>query len=322
MFTLLITVLATIAVLFALLSGYAGYRRIKSATKPPPQAWHEWFYFLRAWSLTLGTMELTLLQIATFVLIFISVGGCLALTLYGLTVNEDQKIAAAFVGMSIGVLLATIPVLILFMAAIAPSSQALAAMQVDESETTQEGITSPITALPLPVSVTPDKRFRHQRVLTAIKLPAQNLEPKSFAPYGEIIRPHASSVETGVEDPKLTLNGTPRLWIMDLRKRGLVFAAMARHRRVTQCLGSMLGKEWFIGVAPPNDLADGTRPELDRIAAFRIPGDCVIKLHVGTWHAGPHFVHDECLFFNLENIDTNERDFDTSELPNEYQIQV
>jgi ureidoglycolate hydrolase len=158
---------------------------------------------------------------------------------------------------------------------------------------------------------------------TAIKLPAQNLEPKAFAPYGEIIRPCTSSAETAVEEPQLTLtNGTPRLWIMDLKRRGLVFADMARHRRVSQCLGSMQGKEWFIGVAPPNDLADGTRPELDRIAAFRIPGDCLIKLHVGTWHAGPHFVHDECLFFNLENLDTNERDFDTSDLPNEYQIQA
>jgi ureidoglycolate hydrolase len=136
---------------------------------------------------------------------------------------------------------------------------------------------------------------------TAIKLPAQNLEPKAFAPYGEIIRPRTSSAETAVEEPKLTLtNGTPRLRIMDLKKRGLVFADMARHRRVSQCLGSMQGKEWFIGVAPPNDLADGTSPELDRIAAFRIPGDCLIELHVGTWHAGPHFVHEECLFCNLE----------------------
>jgi len=64
---------------------------------------------------------------------------------------------------------------------------------------------------------------------TVIKLPAQNLEPKSFAPYGEIIRPGTSSAETSVEEPKLTLtNGTPRLWIMDLKKRGLVFADMAR----------------------------------------------------------------------------------------------
>jgi ureidoglycolate hydrolase len=159
--------------------------------------------------------------------------------------------------------------------------------------------------------------------MTMIKLPVQTLEPKTFAPYGEIIWPRSSSTEISVEEPKLTLtNGTPRLWIMKLKKRRLVFANMARHRRVSQCLGSMQGKEWFIGVAPPNDPADGTRPELDRIAAFRIPGDRLIKLHVATWHAGPLFVHDECLFFNLENLDTNERDFDTSDLPNEYQIQA
>jgi len=113
---------------------------------------------------------------------------------------------------------------------------------------------------------------------TAIKLPAQNLEPKAFAPYGEIVRPRTSSAETTVEEeePKLTFtNGTPRLWIMDLKKRGLVFADMARHRRVSQCLGSMQGKEWFIGVVPPNDLADGTRPKAwrespDYLAAHQI----------------------------------------------------
>ncbi|MFZ0354661.1 MAG: ureidoglycolate lyase, partial [Pseudolabrys sp.] len=119
----------------------------------------------------------------------------------------------------------------------------------------------------------------------------------------------------------LTLgNGTPRLWIMRLKKNGLIFSKLARHRRVSQCLGSLQGKDWFIALAPPNDLADGTRPELASMAAFWIPGDCVIKLHVATWHAGPHFLHDECLFFNLENLDTNKRDFDACDLPQAFQI--
>jgi len=162
------------------------------------------------------------------------------------------------------------------------------------------------------------------------KLKAQAIEPRAFAAYGEIIFPRAAGSqfddnphdpETSAEEPKLTLtNGTPRLWIMDLKKNGLVFSKMARHRRVSQCLGSMQGKDWFIGVAPPNNLADGTRPDLDRIAAFRIGGSCVIKLHVATWHAGPHFIHDECLFFNLENLDTNKRDFESCDLPTAYQI--
>jgi ureidoglycolate hydrolase len=70
---------------------------------------------------------------------------------------------------------------------------------------------------------------------------------------------------------------------------------IARHRRVTQCLGSLGGKEWLIGVAPPGDLNDDAGPRVEDIAAFRVPGDRLIKLHVATWHAGPHFVHDECL---------------------------
>ena len=165
---------------------------------------------------------------------------------------------------------------------------------------------------------------------TANTIPAQALDAKLFAPYGEVIYPRTAGSqfdvnpydpETGAEEPSLTLtNGTPRLWIMRLKKNGLAFSRLARHRRVSQCLGSLQGKEWFIAVAPPNDMTDGARPELARMAAFRIPGDCVIKLHVATWHAGPHFTHDECLFFNLENLDTNKRDFEDYELPNEFRI--
>ena len=76
MITFLIAVLAAIAVPFTLLSGYIGYRRIDGATKTAA-FWPMWFYFFRAWSLTLATVELILLQIATFALIFISFGGCI-----------------------------------------------------------------------------------------------------------------------------------------------------------------------------------------------------------------------------------------------------
>ena len=167
-------------------------------------------------------------------------------------------------------------------------------------------------------------------VRPSFKVQVQELEAAAFAPFGDVIRGRRSGgqfvnnpydPEASPEEPKLVLtNGTPRLWIMQLNRRGVVFKSLARHRRTSQCLGSLQGKEWFIGVAPPNDFADGTQPELDRIAAFRIPGDCVIKLHVGTWHAGPHFEHEECLFFNLENLDTNKKDFDTADLPGEFEM--
>lgn len=59
-----------------------------------------------------------------------------------------------------------------------------------------------------------------------------------------------------------------------------------------------------------------------RFTAFRMPCDSVVKLDVGAWDAGPLFSHHVCLFFNLENLDTNKRDFDAAELPNALGIEV
>ena len=156
-------------------------------------------------------------------------------------------------------------------------------------------------------------------------LEPRELTPESFAPYGEVVLPlrtGGQGAETGYDpenstrEARLVLdNGVPRLWLMHLPHVGLGFSRIARHRRVTQCLGSLGGKEWLIGVAPPGDFADDARPRVEDIVAFRVPGDRLVKLHVGTWHAGPHFVHDECLFFNLENLDTNRRDFHAVALP-------
>ncbi|MEK0188931.1 Ureidoglycolate hydrolase, partial [Microcoleus anatoxicus PTRS2] len=41
------------------------------------------------------------------------------------------------------------------------------------------------------------------------------------------------------------------------------------------------------------------------LAAFQVPGNCFIKLEVGTWHAGPYFEGDFIDFYNLELSDTN-----------------
>jgi ureidoglycolate hydrolase len=147
---------------------------------------------------------------------------------------------------------------------------------------------------------------------------AQVLTDEAFAPYGDIIKPRLSGEQfdrTHAYDPskeqthvKLVMtNGVPTLRIMHQRLRGLIFSKIARHLKVSQCLGSLQGKEWFMAVAAPT--YNNTLPRSEDIAAFRIPGDRIIKLHVGTWHAGPHFKHEECLFLNLENEDTNTRDF-------------
>ena len=164
----------------------------------------------------------------------------------------------------------------------------------------------------------------------SLRASVQDLQADAFAPYGDIVRPRVAGgqfddnpydPELGADEARLTLaNGVPRLWLMQLDGPRLSFGNLARHRRVSQCLGAMHGADWFIAVTPPGDPRDGATPDLARLATFRIRGDCVIKLHIGTWHAGPLFAHKECLFFNLENLDTNKRDFEAVDLPRKYEI--
>ncbi|GAC1337267.1 MAG: hypothetical protein NVSMB18_01920 [Acetobacteraceae bacterium] len=147
-----------------------------------------------------------------------------------------------------------------------------------------------------------------------------SLTPERFAPFGQVLEPRVSKGQfilpdhnpgTSPDELQLTLgNGIPRLWIMHMKGARAQFAGMARHRRVTQCLGSLGGTEWLFAVA-----AADAKPELGDIVGFRIPGDRIVKLHLGTWHAGPHFTAPEAMFLNLENMNTRREDFDEVELP-------
>ena len=152
------------------------------------------------------------------------------------------------------------------------------------------------------------------------QLPAQLITPENFRPYGQVIFPSSDGKAFDEEDAQLNLqNGTPRFYIMRLSGRGRKFHKITRHVKCTQCLGSLEGKDWLMAVAPPNSNTD--RPEIEKIAAFRIPGNCFIKLEVGTWHAGPYFEHDVVDFYNLELSDTNVVDHFTHNFLTNHQLE-
>ena len=146
------------------------------------------------------------------------------------------------------------------------------------------------------------------------------LEAEAFAPFGQMIAASEDGVPFGPEDAQLELSrGTPRFYIMRLPAKGIRFSQITRHRDVTQCLASVGGASWLIAVAPPLDLNDpDAEPKLEDIRAFEIPGDAAIKLHQGTWHAGPFFTEPEMSFFNLELADTNQVDHPNCYLDRRY----
>ncbi|WAL58726.1 ureidoglycolate lyase [Thermocoleostomius sinensis] len=147
---------------------------------------------------------------------------------------------------------------------------------------------------------------------TIVKRVAQPITPDTFRPYGQVIFASADGKPYDADDAQLCLDqGTPRFYIMRLHHRGRKFSRMTRHQRCTQCLGSLAGQEWLIAVAPPGQ---SNQPVIDDIAAFRVPGNCFIKLEQGTWHAGPYFEQEAIEFYNLELSDTNITDHDTYDL--------
>ena len=152
-----------------------------------------------------------------------------------------------------------------------------------------------------------------------VQLQAKWATKENFAPYGQVISAAENEKPYDEEDAQLVLDrGIPRFYIMRLRKTGSRFHHIARHVQCTQCLGAIAATDWLMGVAPPSPDA---KPTVKDIVAFRIPGNCFIKLHLGSWHAGPLFDNPDSIdFYNLELSDTNINDFDTCNLLSTYNL--
>ncbi len=151
------------------------------------------------------------------------------------------------------------------------------------------------------------------------RIQAQPLTKEAFQPFGQVIFAQPDGVHYNCNDAQLQLhNGTPRFYILRLQGRGRKFHHITRHLQCTQCLGALEGKNWLMAVAPPSATK---QPLPEDIKAFQIPGNCFIKLDVGTWHAGPYFDDTTIDFYNLELSDTNVVDHDTCDLLATYNIE-
>ncbi|OMO81158.1 hypothetical protein COLO4_23732 [Corchorus olitorius] len=148
---------------------------------------------------------------------------------------------------------------------------------------------------------------------------------ESFKEYGQVIEASPDGDEFGPDDAQLDLSkGIPRFYIMNLQDRPLKFSTITHHASVSQCLGSIGGHAWYLGVAKPSITGseeikseDGNAPvqshcghfyvppAIDDVCVFRISGPKFLKLNRGTWHAGPLFKADAMDFYNLELSNTN-----------------
>ncbi|XP_062181289.1 uncharacterized protein LOC133885574 [Phragmites australis] len=143
---------------------------------------------------------------------------------------------------------------------------------------------------------------------------------------GQVVAASPDGDQFGPHDAQLDLSsGIPRFYIMRLEDQPLKFSSITHHAIVTQCLGSIGGQDWYLGVAKPSIVdgpsahsgQDGRKPVQSRaghyylppdpaeVCVFRVSGPQFLKLHTGTWHAGPLFKADAMDFYNLELSNTN-----------------
>ncbi|KAM7494998.1 hypothetical protein LguiB_029607 [Lonicera macranthoides] len=164
-----------------------------------------------------------------------------------------------------------------------------------------------------------------------VELTPIEASPETFKEFGQVIEASPDGDEFGPQDAQLDLSrGIPRFYIMRLENRPLKFSTITHHASVTQCLGSIDGHVWYLGVAKSSivDSSDikvdqGTSvlqsqsghfyvpPAVDAVRVFRITGPKFLKLDRGTWHAGPLFKADTMNFYNLELSNTNVVDHTT-----------
>jgi ureidoglycolate hydrolase len=152
--------------------------------------------------------------------------------------------------------------------------------------------------------------------LESVVITAEPITPEAFAPFGQVISAEEDGAEFGPDDAQLDLSqGTPRFYIMRLRDKAMRFDRITYHGKVTQCLGALGDHSWYMAVAAPT-MSIERRPSEGDIRVFEIPPGTYVKMHAGTWHAGPLWdsinagpAHID--FYNLELSDTNVADHNT-----------
>jgi hypothetical protein len=89
-----------------------------------------------------------------------------------------------------------------------------------------------------------------------------HIEPRRTGEQFDRSNPYVPGAGHG-HVPRVITNGEPVLRIMHQRLGGLRFCKMACHIRVSQCLGAIGGKDWYLGVAAPGEMVS-----LDHVAVF------------------------------------------------------
>ena len=118
------------------------------------------------------------------------------------------------------------------------------------------------------------------------RLKIEPISKEAFAPFGQLLPPAppgAGRQELIEELQNDRASGRPRLSIATAEAKTLPLTAvqMERHVHSSQAFAPLDCASYLVMVAPHGG---GGMPDLERVRAFRVPGDTGINYKADTWH--------------------------------------
>ena len=118
------------------------------------------------------------------------------------------------------------------------------------------------------------------------RLKIEPISAEAFAPFGQLlppVPPGAGRQELIEELQNDRASARPRLSIATTEPKALPLTAlqMERHVHSSQVFAPLDCANYLVMVAPHGD---GGLPDLEKVRAFRVPGDTGVNYKVDTWH--------------------------------------
>jgi ureidoglycolate lyase len=118
------------------------------------------------------------------------------------------------------------------------------------------------------------------------RLKIEPIDKEAFAPFGQLLPPAplgASRQELIEELQNDRASGRPRLSIAtaEAKTLPLTVVQMERHVHSSQAFAPLDCASYLVMVAPHGG---GGMPDLEKVRAFRVPGDTGINYKADTWH--------------------------------------
>ncbi len=142
--------------------------------------------------------------------------------------------------------------------------------------------------------------------IRTICLTIQPMNAEAFAPYGQIV----------TERGDVTLDtdgGKTSVTAQTVEARPMILDFLGRHLRSEQFFAPLGATKSVITVAPPCE-NETALPDINKLAAFLVDGECAFKLHKGTWHASAFPLMEKASFLVMDRENTLEEDYDLRDL--------